>query len=202
MAGIWGYIRYTKPWITRVAQQPNYSVLTPRCNFQQLLARDLKHTGPQVRRVTLLAGRSLNRNTPKIPLIVIRNQGGRAHKEYMKAQSERNKAFMYYVVAAGLGTLALSYAAVPLYKMFCQVSGYAGTTKQETDGEKIAEMEPIDNRVLSIKFNADTSATMRWNFKPVQKEIKVVSSSVVVSQVSFVDPGGAWRNCPRFLHCY
>eukprot|EP00039_Didymoeca_costata_P002256 m.58723 g.58723 ORF g.58723 m.58723 type:complete len:113 (-) comp11194_c0_seq4:502-840(-) len=97
---------------------------------------------------------------------------------------------------------ALSYAAVPLYKMFCQVSGYAGTTKQETDGEKIAEMEPIDNRVLSIKFNADTSATMRWNFKPVQKEIKVVSSSVVVSQVSFVDPGGAWRNCPRFLHCY
>jgi cytochrome c oxidase assembly protein subunit 11 len=35
-------------------------------------------------------------------------------------------------------------------------------------------MLPDENRVLRIKFNADTSATMRWNFRPLQKEVYLV----------------------------
>lgn len=34
-------------------------------------------------------------------------------------------------------------------------------------------MEKIKDRVLTIKFNADIGASMRWNFRPQQYEIKV-----------------------------
>lgn len=34
-------------------------------------------------------------------------------------------------------------------------------------------MKPVGGRVITIQFNADTAASMRWNFKPQQYEIKV-----------------------------
>lgn len=34
-------------------------------------------------------------------------------------------------------------------------------------------MKRVGNRVITIQFNADTAASMRWNFKPQQYEIKV-----------------------------
>jgi len=40
-----------------------------------------------------------------------------------------NRAIAMYSVAALVAVGALSYAAVPLYKMFCAATGYAGTTK-------------------------------------------------------------------------
>jgi cytochrome c oxidase assembly protein Cox11 len=35
---------------------------------------------------------------------------------------------MMYVTAVGVLVLGLSYAAVPLYRAFCQASGFSGTT--------------------------------------------------------------------------
>ncbi|CAB3381453.1 Hypothetical predicted protein [Cloeon dipterum] len=80
---------------------------------------------------------------------------------------------VYYVAAAGVLTLGLSYAAVPLYRMFCQAYSYGGTTAAGHDKEKVASMSAVENRVIKIKFNADLGASMRWNFKPQQPEILV-----------------------------
>lgn len=41
------------------------------------------------------------------------------------------------------------------------------------DASKVENMKRVGNRVLKIQFNADTAASMRWNFKPQQYEIKV-----------------------------
>ena len=40
-------------------------------------------------------------------------------------------------------------------------------------GEKIENMEKQNHRLLTVKFNADKSATMQWDFKPQQSQIKV-----------------------------
>lgn len=54
-----------------------------------------------------------------------------------------------------------------------QASGY-GSAQQEADfGDKIEEMERDEDRVLTIRFEAGTSKTLRWKFKPQQKEVKV-----------------------------
>lgn len=67
------------------------------------------------------------------------------------------------VLLAGLvvGMVGLSYAAVPLYKVFCQVTGYGGTT-QVAD---LAPAQPLE-RMITVRFDANVAPGMGWAFKP------------------------------------
>jgi cytochrome c oxidase assembly protein subunit 11 len=72
------------------------------------------------------------------------------------------------VVLTGIvaGMIGLSFASVPLYRLFCQVTGFGGTTQ-------VAEAAPgaVAERVIKVRFNADTAPGLPWAFKPVQREI-------------------------------
>lgn len=76
-------------------------------------------------------------------------------------------------IALLLGTLAVSmlglaYAAVPLYQIFCQVTGYGGTTQRVV--EKSAT---VSERTITIRFDANVSPALAWSFKPAQQTVKV-----------------------------
>ena len=60
----------------------------------------------------------------------------------------------------------LSYASVPLYRMFCQITGYGGTT----DRADISDLptETYD-REITVRFNTDTYGKLGWEFVPLQK---------------------------------
>lgn len=88
------------------------------------------------------------------------------------SQKFRIKTTLYYFAGLTVMTVGMSYAAVPLYRMFCQAYAYGGTTGV-VDGEKVQNMTKVPDRIIKIKFNADLGASMRWNFKPQQFEIKV-----------------------------
>lgn len=90
-----------------------------------------------------------------------------------KPQNESQQSIAYYSMAAVVLCAGLSYAAVPLYRLFCQSTGFGGTVNENHDASKVEQMKPVKNRVLKIQFNADLSASMRWNFKPQQYEIRV-----------------------------
>lgn len=122
--------------------------LTPRYGVQKLL----KFQAPSPAFVRLLGNQSAD--------------AARRHKI---------RTTIYYVAAAGVMTVGLSYAAVPLYRMFCQAYSYGGTTGQGHDSDKVENMKRVQDRVIKIRFNADIGASMRWNFKPQQPEIKVCS---------------------------
>eukprot|EP00095_Tigriopus_kingsejongensis_P007332 snap_masked-scaffold589_size129586-processed-gene-0.5 protein:Tk07332 transcript:snap_masked-scaffold589_size129586-processed-gene-0.5-mRNA-1 annotation:"cytochrome c oxidase assembly protein mitochondrial" len=94
-------------------------------------------------------------------------------RPFPKTQRERSKTTMFYVFSLAIATAGASYAAVPLYRMFCQSTGYGGTVKTGHDAEKVSEIQPKKNRLIRVEFNADTAATMRWNFRPQQKAIYV-----------------------------
>jgi cytochrome c oxidase assembly protein subunit 11 len=70
------------------------------------------------------------------------------------------------LVLAGLvvGMVAVAYAAVPLYQLFCQVTGYGGTTQVAE-----AVQRPILERVIKVRFSASTHRNMPWDFRPVQR---------------------------------
>jgi cytochrome c oxidase assembly protein subunit 11 len=61
---------------------------------------------------------------------------------------------------------SLSFAAVPFYSWFCQVTGYAGTTQ-------VAAKAPgqILDRTVTIRFDASLDAGMPWTFRPTQREM-------------------------------
>ncbi|RMF05367.1 MAG: cytochrome c oxidase assembly protein [Alphaproteobacteria bacterium] len=68
------------------------------------------------------------------------------------------------VAAVALGMVGLSYAAVPLYQIFCQVTGFGGTTQR-------AEEVPakVLDKTITVRFDANVARTMPWRFTPVSK---------------------------------
>lgn len=64
--------------------------------------------------------------------------------------------------------IGLVFASVPLYRIFCQKTGYGGTTQ-------VASLLPkeIRNREFTIRFTANVNSNLPWTFEPLQKEIKV-----------------------------
>ncbi len=74
------------------------------------------------------------------------------------------------ITAAGIvaGMIGLSYASVPLYELFCRVTGYGGTT-QTAD----AAPAEIGERRIKVRFNADTANGMPWRFQPEQRQVEV-----------------------------
>ena len=64
--------------------------------------------------------------------------------------------------------LFLSFAAVPLYKLFCQVTGYGGTPKIVNIEDEIK----ISEKKIKIEFNSDINKSLNWSFKPEQRSIE------------------------------
>lgn len=64
--------------------------------------------------------------------------------------------------------IGVSYAAVPLYQLFCQVTGFGGTTQVATQGA-----DRILDRTIKVRFDANVSADLPWDFKPVQREVEI-----------------------------
>ena len=67
-----------------------------------------------------------------------------------------------------LGMLGLTAASVPLYRLFCRVTGYGGTTQ-------VAEQLPVTptDAIMNVRFNADVDPNLPWLFQPEQRQIEV-----------------------------
>jgi cytochrome c oxidase assembly protein subunit 11 len=74
------------------------------------------------------------------------------------------------VVAMG----GLAYASVPLYELFCQVTGYGGTT-QRVENAPAA----ISDREVTVRFDSNISTGLNWKFYPQQRSVKVKYGEVV-----------------------
>ncbi|MEM8826413.1 MAG: cytochrome c oxidase assembly protein [Pseudomonadota bacterium] len=71
------------------------------------------------------------------------------------------------LIAAGVaaGMLGLAYASVPLYQIFCQVTGFGGTTQRAdvVSADLVATDVPI-----RVRFDANVMPGLGWRFKPVE----------------------------------
>lgn len=84
-------------------------------------------------------------------------------------QARANRRVALTVSGIVVGMVGLAFASVPLYRLFCQVTGYGGTTQR-------AEAAPgaAGDRVVTVTFNADVAGTnLPWSFAPVEREVKV-----------------------------
>jgi len=109
-------------------------------------------------------------------------------EEKFQSSKERNRTTMMYVASAVIVTVGATYAAVPLYRIFCQETGYGGTTQKGHDKSKVGKMKAKKDRVLTVKFNADIAATMRWNFRPQQSEVKLFAGETALAFYTAKNP--------------
>lgn len=66
------------------------------------------------------------------------------------------------------GMVGVSYAAVPLYEIFCAVTGFGGTTRQA----EAAPETPVE-RQMTVRFDSNVAAGLGWNFEPVIRKTEV-----------------------------
>lgn len=103
------------------------------------------------------------------------------------ATRERNRSLAAWMTAVVAATVGLSYASVPLYRVFCQVTGFGGTTRgrvgagaggDDADDDAFVTSTDVTRpvagaRPITIRFNADVSAGVPWRFTPATPAARV-----------------------------
>lgn len=85
------------------------------------------------------------------------------HHESATRTTTRNRrtALGGLVIAAGM--VGLAYASVPLYQLFCQVTGFGGTTQVATETPK-----GIIAREMKVRFDSNVSNDLAWKVTPAK----------------------------------
>ncbi|MSP67175.1 MAG: cytochrome c oxidase assembly protein [Alphaproteobacteria bacterium] len=83
-----------------------------------------------------------------------------------RADNRRRTALALFGLVAGMA--ALTAASVPLYRLFCQVTGFGGTPRVA-----IAAPEGTRPETVVVRFDANVSRELPWRFEPVQREMTV-----------------------------
>lgn len=88
----------------------------------------------------------------------------------------RNFSLALSLAAMAAGMLLLAYASVPLYRLFCQVTGFGGTTQ-----EAKAVPQHILERAVKVRFSATVAPDLPWDFAPgaLETEVKVGENRLV-----------------------
>ena len=81
-------------------------------------------------------------------------------------KSRNNWAVVGMCLAFVGGMAAMSYAAVPLYKLYCQISGDQGTTQRVDQASNV-----ILDKTIKIRFDSNVSGGLQWKFAPDNREI-------------------------------
>lgn len=76
----------------------------------------------------------------------------------------RHRRVATYAASGALVMLALAFASVPLYRIFCQVTGFGGTTQRAEQ----PSTRTIDKRI-TVRFDGNVSGGLAWSFEPVKR---------------------------------
>ena len=63
-----------------------------------------------------------------------------------------------------VGMVGMAYAAVPLYRLFCQVTGYGGTTQRAE-----AASDTVLDRTITVRFDSNVAGNLPWSFRPERR---------------------------------
>lgn len=84
----------------------------------------------------------------------------------MAEKKSKNLAIILSLLA--LAMLGMAFAAVPIYRLFCQKTGFGGTTQKA-----IQLSNETTDRIINVRFNADVHRDLPWRFRPLQTQVRV-----------------------------
>ena len=92
-----------------------------------------------------------------------------AGTQAVRATTNRKNGRVALMLAGGVcAMIGLAFASVPLYRLFCQVTGFGGTTQVAAEAPAT-----VSDRVVTIRFNADVNPELPWSFQPVERAVDV-----------------------------
>lgn len=97
----------------------------------------------------------------------------------MTALARRNGRTAALFALLALAMVGLAFASVPLYRLFCQVTGFGGTTQMRVGSEAPGA---VAGKLVNVRFDANTNSGLPWEFRP---EKAVEKSAVGARKMAF-----------------
>jgi len=101
--------------------------------------------------------------------------------------SGSNRRLLTLLVLVVGGMVGLAYASVPLYQLFCQVTGYGGTTQVASGA---AEQVIVDHPI-KVRFDANVSPALNWRFEAADAPLTLNPGEEVVINYRATNLGDA-----------
>ena len=93
----------------------------------------------------------------------------RREQHQLKKQGRRRDGCLALALVGLVAAMAgLAFASVPLYRMFCQATGYGGVPQRADRGA-----DKVLDRTIRIRFDANVDRALPWSFAPVQRLIDI-----------------------------
>jgi cytochrome c oxidase assembly protein subunit 11 len=84
------------------------------------------------------------------------------------ASRRRNSAVVLLSLGIAAGMVGLAYASVPLYRLFCQATGYGGATRQAEQAP-----QPVPGTAITVRLDANVNSGLPWRFAPEQPQVRL-----------------------------
>jgi cytochrome c oxidase assembly protein subunit 11 len=95
------------------------------------------------------------------------------------ALADRNRRVGMYGALLVAGMVGMGYASVPLYRLFCQVTGFEGTVSKNVGGAAPGE---VVGKIVNVRFDANVSPKLPWSFAP---EKRIQRTAIGARQMAF-----------------
>ena len=92
------------------------------------------------------------------------------HNQGKDQRDKTNNRLLAVVAVVAMSMVGLAYATVPLYKLFCQVTGFGGTTQIATQAP---EQALLTAEPLAVRLDANVNPQLNWSFVPVEQEVSL-----------------------------
>ena len=83
-------------------------------------------------------------------------------------RARRNATTVALLAAVVCGMVGLSFASVPLYRLFCQATGFGGTTQRAS-----AAPDQVAGALVTVRFDAQTAPDLGWEFRPLESAVRL-----------------------------
>lgn len=106
-----------------------------------------------------------------------------AHTSIPRTTNQKNTDVLLYCSSTIIGFIGLVYASVPLYRAFCQKTGFGGTPKKkELEIGELGKLKPVPGaRKIPIVFDAHVSNYLPWKFQPEQPSVNVIPGQTALA---------------------
>lgn len=88
-------------------------------------------------------------------------------------QNQRARVRVGLMAAAiAVGMVGVAYASVPLYRIFCQVTGFAGTPQRASAAPGADTLLRLGGQTISVRFDGNVRG-LPWTFAPTENQVQV-----------------------------
>jgi cytochrome c oxidase assembly protein subunit 11 len=129
---------------------------------------------------SLILNRFLSTNNIEKPESINKNDFEQSFKKFERNEKNRRVNIALYMSSMAFLMLGLTYASVPLYKMFCEATGFDGVIGKNKDEEtisanvrKLSERLDKSDPLIRIHFSSTPSSLLPWIFEPEQTDIYI-----------------------------